>query len=255
MCASDTLRTNAQQTAPRTNAQERFHKSTNLETAQTTVKLAQYNRKLQYDAKHRNVEFRVGDRVCLNTKRKQEYGQIHYPAQGPSPTFEPRNIGPYKITKKLSPNAYELDLPKSLRIQPVIHIRYLREHHPSTEFPKNRLQHFATEFRSQDDETEQPQIEEIRGKILGRYGKGARLEYLVHWQGLPNEDDTWEPVENLQHCAEKVNKQLAQDAVRIAREAVERMHAKDKSASLVARIQQFEDKQMNEPYIRSMYIL
>ena len=138
----------------------------NLVTAQRALKSAQYNQKLQYDTKHRNVEFQVGDRVWLNTNRIYEYGQIHYPAQGPSPTFEPRNIGPYKITKKLSPNAYELDLPKSLRIQPVIHIRYLREHHPSTEFPKNRLQNSATEFRSQDDETEQPQIEEIRGKKL-----------------------------------------------------------------------------------------
>ena len=57
-------------------------------------------------------------------------------------------------------------------------------------------------------------------------GTGARLEYLVHWKGLPSEDDTWEPVGNLQQfCEENINKQLAQDATRIVREAVEILQA------------------------------
>ena len=27
-------------------------------------------------------------------------------------------------------------------------------------------------------------------------------DYLVHWEGYPDADDTWEPVENLEHSGE-----------------------------------------------------
>ena len=36
--------------------------------------------------------------------------------------LKPRKLGPYKILRKVSPVSYKLELPKNLRIHPVIHV-------------------------------------------------------------------------------------------------------------------------------------
>jgi hypothetical protein len=48
------------------------------------------------------------------------------------------------------------------------------------------------------------EVDRILKRRLKTYGRGTRVEYLVHWKGYPPEDDTWEPLENLGNASESI---------------------------------------------------
>ena len=181
--------------------------------ARNALLLAQTNQKFYHDSKHRHDEFFVGDEVFLSTLRQYDYGQIMYASQQPaaSSKFEPRYLGPFKIVSKPSAHAYELDLPPSIKIHPVIHIRYLLRPREAKRFP-DRLADYRPPPTIIDNEPEY-EVEKILQKRVRKYGKGSRVEYLIHWKGYPSEEDTWEPLRELTHCDELIQEFNANAAV------------------------------------------
>ena len=165
--------------------------------ARNALLLSQEYQKRDYDARHRHEEYKVGDSVYLSTQRYSDYGQIRYPSRGVR-KLEPRYLGPYKIKAKVSSHAYRLDLPKTLKIHPVIHVRYLLRPRTATRFA-GRVPDKPppVEYIGEHPHFE---VESILGKRVRKYGRGARLEYLVHWKGYPTEEDSWEPVDHLNTC-------------------------------------------------------
>jgi hypothetical protein len=172
------------------------------DNARNSLLLAQQNDKLDYDKKHRHDEFNVGDQVYLSTKRHYDYGNIYYASKHASHKFEPRYLGPFKVIQKVSTHAYKLELPISMKIHPVIHIRYLLRPRVAKRFP-DRLkdQRPAPVIEGEHPEYE---VESILKKRLRKYGKGSRLEYLVHWKGYTCEEDTWEPLANMEGAMDMV---------------------------------------------------
>ena len=178
-----------------------LHQMTNLwASAREALKIAQHNKKLDYDAKHIHAEFKVGEQVYLSTQRQGDYGQIRYASQSQSSKFEPRYLGPFKIINKVSSHAYKLELPPSIKIHPVIHIRYLIKPRETLKYP-NRIVYKRPTPVIVDEEPEY-EVESILKRRVRKIGKGARVEFLVHWKGYPSEEDTWEPKSNLTHCRE-----------------------------------------------------
>ena len=178
-----------------------LHEFINLrERARQALLLAQKNMKAQYDSKRRPEEFRVGDKVYLSTKRYSDYGCISYPAHGPTSVFEPRNLGPFKVIQKVSSNAYKLELPPTFKIHPVIHVRYLTRHLDVAKY-SSRIPVPEPEV-IMDDGSIEYEVESILNHRVRKYGKGSRLEYLIHWKGYSSHDDTWEPLSNLSNCME-----------------------------------------------------
>eukprot|EP00955_Chlamydomonas_euryale_P026653 281103-Chlamydomonas_euryale.AAC.1 len=81
--------------------------------------------------KRRDVEFQVVDQVWLSAKA------VRLPdAEHTKRKFSPRFHGPYKIVEKISPAAYKLQMPKTMKIHPVINISFLKEYvNGSRDFP------------------------------------------------------------------------------------------------------------------------
>ena len=96
----------------------------------------------------------------------------------------------------IGPNAYQLNLPASMKIHPVFNTVKLRPFIPDPIPGRNVHPRPAPLVGGQEPECE---IELIKDSKLVR----GRLHFLIKWQGYPNEENTWEPADSL-HNAEDI---------------------------------------------------
>ena len=48
------------------------------------------------------------------------------------------------------------------------------------------------------------EVQRILDKRIRKTGKRSCIEYLIHWRGYDHAHDSWEPVQNFQHCHESI---------------------------------------------------
>src|SRR5262249_88707 len=106
----------------------------------------------------------------------------------------PRRIGPYKIIKKISHVAYELELPASMHVHPVFHISKLTPAVKTTRFTDRITLPPVTVVNSEGEE------EFVIEKILRKRKQGKNFKYLVKWKGYPESDASWESAETVSDC-------------------------------------------------------
>jgi len=104
-------------------------------------------------------------------------------------------VGPYKVKGIVSSNAIELELPKSIKIHPVVNVSRVRLYKPQVERqkkipPKPVIIEGEEEF----------EVEKILNKRMVR----GKEKFLVRWKGYTAEGDTWESRENLENMEELV---------------------------------------------------
>jgi len=79
-------------------------------------------------------EYRVGGLVLLSTK------DLKWQMKGRrSEKLTERFVGPYKIKRIISSNVVELELPKSIKIHPVVNVSKIRLYKPQVEGQKKTL--------------------------------------------------------------------------------------------------------------------
>jgi len=128
-------------------------------------------------------QFKVGDQVWL------EASHLKLPYH--TPKLAPRRQGPFRVSKVISPVAYQLTLPLSWGIHNVFHASLLlpyketTAHGPNFERPPPDLVEDAEEY----------EVETIVNHRF--YGRQRHLQYLIKWKGYPSSDNTWEPEENV----------------------------------------------------------
>jgi hypothetical protein len=74
-----------------------------------------------YDIYRQSKEFGIRDMVWLKTnniRTRQECKKLDH-----------KKVGPYKITRQFGPLAYQLDLPNSLPIHNIFHVKNLEKAH------------------------------------------------------------------------------------------------------------------------------
>jgi len=106
-----------------------------------------------------------------------------------------RFVGPYKVKGIVSSNAIELELPKSIKIHPVVNI--------------SRVRLYKSQVEGQKKTPPKPVIiegeEEFKvEKILNKRVVWGKEKFLVRWKGYTVEEDMWESRENLGNAKELV---------------------------------------------------
>ena len=138
-----------------------------------------------YNSRHSTREFNTGDQVLVEIP----YLQTPEERARDKDKLKFKRSGPYTITEKLSPHAYRLQLPSSIRAHNVFNIAALTPYHANT-FDGRVPQALAPE--TQADGSDEWQVE----KILAHRNVGRGRQYLTVWKGERDIDATWEPRRN-----------------------------------------------------------
>jgi hypothetical protein len=97
--------------------------------------LAKANQERNANKSRRDMSYQVGDQVLLSANHINLASQ----ALRPTKKLQHRFLGPYRVVKRVSPVAYRLELPESLRIHPVFHVSLLRPYKDPASFPDRAL--------------------------------------------------------------------------------------------------------------------
>jgi len=112
-----------------------------------------------------------------------------------------RYDGPFEIIRKLSLVTYQLHLPASYGLHPVLNITQLKEYKPLP----NSLGNRPTKHLNCQDFNELPEfeVEAIIGERLHKTKAGRRTkEFKVRFTGYGPEFDEWLPPRNLRNAPE-----------------------------------------------------
>jgi ribosomal protein L21E len=131
-------------------------------------------------------QYQPGDRVYLDASKIK--------TTRASKKLNAKFHGPFKIIYAVRKSAYKLELPTGWGIHDVFHESKLKPAH-ELQFPKQK------ETRPQPppeiiDGNEEHEVEEVQG-VRNKQGK---KQFLVKWKGLPQEESSWEPEENLKNA-------------------------------------------------------
>ncbi len=161
-----------------------------LKDAQVAMQLAQERYAAHADLRRVDVQLKEGEKVYLNAE--------HIAIYAPSSKFRQRWIGPYVIKRVVSPVAYELKLPATLRrVHPVFHVHLLKR---TVEDDINPPPPVPDPVLNDDGEEEFVVGEIIQHRSRPGRGRTKVLEYLVRWKGYGPDEDTWLPKSELEDC-------------------------------------------------------
>jgi hypothetical protein len=172
-----------------------------LQQASDNTTQQQRRQKKYADRTRREVRFAVGDRVLLSTQHLKLIGERKRARK-----LTERYVGPYRVKRVVNANAYELELPASLKIHPVINISHLKEYRDGTQaFPDRPVRLTRPEPAAIDDNGAPAwTVDRLLDHRKVKRGRRQIDQYLVEWEGYPISEATWEPIECLTDSMELV---------------------------------------------------
>jgi hypothetical protein len=126
--------------------------------------------------RHKTSEFAKKDQVWLEARNLKVPGNRK---------LMPKQYGLYQIIKKISPIAYRLQLPSTMKIHNVFHIDLLSPYKVTEAYGEP----YTCPQPVIEEEEEQYKINAILD--MRKYGKKKTLQYLVHWKGYPHTNNLW----------------------------------------------------------------
>lgn len=179
-----------------------------LKVAQDSISKAQMSQAEQHNKGRTADEFAEDDLVLLATKH------VNPPflrGKG-SKKLRSKYIGPYRIARKISPTAYALDLPATVKIHPVVNIEYLKRYHENPAEFADRTEPPPPPVII--DGEEEYEVEEV---LSHRNRKDGKKDYKVKWLNYGLEDCTWEAEENLSNAQGAINEYWQRQEKQVSR--------------------------------------
>ena len=168
--------------------------------ARDALARAQARQARAYNAGRRDEEFEEGDEVLLNP-----HSLDLVDVQGTGRKLLQRRIGPFRVTEKINPVVYRLDLPPEYKLHPVVNIQHLMKYNRA---PEDNERPTLPDLRELSVE-EEYEVEKIVGH---RYNKARRRkEYLVRWKGYGPEHDTFKPETMLRNAFSRIREYKAKE--------------------------------------------
>ena len=113
-----------------------------------------------------------------------------------------KKIGPCRIVRKFSTNAYEIELPEGIGISPIFNVADLYPYkEKETELQKEpaRDEEQTVHWEEQMLKTIKKEVEVVLEKRVSKRTRGhVYFQYLVKWKGQPVEDASWLTTTELQ---------------------------------------------------------
>jgi hypothetical protein len=161
--------------------------------AEDASKHAVFHIAKDYNRKHKNLSFRVGDKAYLRLGTGYKLRGI------PKAKLGLQRVGPFRILSKVGNQAYELLLPDDWKIHPVISIAQLE---PFKDDPFDREQPPPPSVTIEGEE--EYEIETIIKSGMRGQGRRRGLQYLVRWKGYGPESDTWVREDDMAHARDLI---------------------------------------------------
>ena len=168
--------------------------------ASQMLQRAQERQKIQADRKRREQVFRVGEQVLLSTEHLQL-------KNAPVRKLRKRFVGPFFVTKRIGPVAYELELPQTWKIHPIFHTSLLRPFRTST---WTTTEESAVDELELEDDRSYEVEKLLRWRWSGPSGRRRKKEFLVLWAGYSIDDASWTPADNFDY-PEELQKMIDRD--------------------------------------------
>ncbi|SYW75163.1 uncharacterized protein UHO2_03557 [Ustilago hordei] len=172
---------------------------------QEQIREAQWRSVDQYNRKHKDIEFKVGDMVYINRR--------NWKTRRPTPKLDTRFAGPYPVQERVGRRAYRITLPANLRVHDVFHVSMLEPARTSS-LPQRAEQPTIPSLPDEDLDFE---VE----ALIDKRSHNGTTEYKVLWRGYSEEAASWEPVENL-NCPDLIQEYEVSEGGRVSRQSRER---------------------------------
>ncbi|KAJ1041039.1 hypothetical protein NDA10_003767 [Ustilago hordei] len=165
---------------------------------QEQIREAQRRSVNQYNRKHKDIEFKVGDMVYINRR--------NWKTRRPTPKLDTRFAGPYPVQERVGRRAYRITLPTNLRVHDVFHVSMLEPARISS-LPQRAEQPTIPSLPDEDLDFE---VE----ALIDKHSHNGITEYKVLWRGYSEEAASWEPVENL-NCPDLIQEYEVSEGGRV----------------------------------------
>ena len=144
------------------------------------------NNKAREYSKSREKNYKVGDLVLSYMKRdrfpKGKYNKLNM-----------KNIGPCRILRKFSANAYRLEIPIGVGISPIFNVEDLYPYviGDTINFVEDEELTKDLQWVGKTTVAQPLEVEAILDTKVVKSTRKDYLEYLVKWKKRPTEDSTW----------------------------------------------------------------